>query len=35
MFRKFFYENSSFLDDECIFMEITSEKIAKFIGIDG
>ena len=29
MFRKFFYENSSFIDSECVFIEITDKELAK------
>ena len=29
MFRKFFYENSSFIENEAIFAEITNEKVAR------
>ena len=29
MFRKFFYENSSFVESEAIFAEITDNKLAK------
>lgn len=28
MFRKFFYENSSFIESEAIFAEITDKKLA-------
>lgn len=28
MFRKFFYENSSFIESEAIFAEITNKKLA-------
>lgn len=33
MFRKFFYENSSFIESETIFVEITSQKLAQKYGI--
>jgi hypothetical protein len=29
MFRKFFYENSSFIESETIFAEITNKSLAK------
>lgn len=29
MFRKFFYENSSFIESETIFAEITNKALAK------
>ena len=35
MFRKFFYENSSFIESETVFFEITNPKLAKdALGID-
>lgn len=34
VFRKFFYENSSFIDNEVKFIEITNARVAKKIGID-
>ncbi len=35
MFRKFFYENSRFIEEDSVFVEITNEEIAKeYIGID-
>ena len=35
LFRKFFYENSSSLDDVAHFVEITNYNIAKKVGITG
>ena len=35
LFRKFFYENSSSLDDVAHFVEITNQNIAKKVGITG
>ena len=36
LFRKFFYENSSFIDSECVFVEITDLKVAEqCLGITG
>ena len=35
LFRKFFYENSSSLDDVTHFVEITNQNIAKKVGITG
>jgi len=36
MYRKFFYENSSFVGDLAIFAEITSPRIAeKYLGVTG
>ena len=35
LFRKFFYENSSFIESEVKFIEITNDRIAKRIGIEG
>ena len=29
LFRKFFYENSSFMETETVFAEITDKKLAK------
>ena len=29
LFRKFFYENSSFMDSETVFAEITDPQLAK------
>ena len=29
MFRKFFYENSKFIEEDSVFVEITNEQIAK------
>lgn len=29
MFRKFFYENSSFIESETMFVEITDKRLAK------
>ena len=29
MFRKFFYENSKFIEEDSVFVEITNEYIAK------
>ena len=34
IFRKFFYENSSFINNEATFIEITNQRIAKRIGIE-
>lgn len=34
LFRKFFYENSSFIDSEVKFIEITNEKVAARIGLE-
>lgn len=34
IFRKAFYENSAMFDDMVIFAEITSQRIAKKIGIE-
>ena len=33
LFRKFFYENSSFIESETVFFEISSPKIAAQIGM--
>ena len=33
MFRKFFYENSSFIESETIFVEISSQKLASKMGL--
>jgi hypothetical protein len=33
LFRKFFYENSSFIESESIFVEISS-KLSKKIGLE-
>ena len=34
MFRKFFYENSRFIEEDSVFVEITDPKIAnEYIGI--
>ena len=33
MFRKFFYENSSFIESETIFVEISNSKLASKVGI--
>jgi len=34
MFRKFFYENSRFIEDDSVFVEITDPKIANdYLGI--
>lgn len=35
LFRKFFYENSSFIEEEAVFLEITDKRVAQKIGIDG
>jgi hypothetical protein len=34
LFRKFFYENSSFVDSEVKFLEVTNERVAARIGLD-
>ena len=34
LFRKFFYENSSFIDSEVKFIEITNERVAARVGLD-
>ena len=34
LFRKFFYENSSFIDSEVKFIEVTNERVAARIGLD-
>lgn len=34
LFRKFFYENSSFIDSEVKFLEITNERVAARVGLD-
>ena len=33
MFRKFFYENSSFIESETIFVEISNSKLANKVGV--
>ena len=33
LFRKFFYENSSFIDSEVKFLEITNERVATRVGL--
>ena len=33
LFRKFFYENSSSLEDVAIFVEVTNPNIAKKVGL--
>jgi hypothetical protein len=33
LFRKFFYENSSFIDSEVKFLEITNERVAARVGL--
>ena len=34
LFRKFFYENSSFIDSEVKFIEVTNERVAARVGLD-
>lgn len=34
LFRKFFYENSSFMDSEVKFIEVTNQRVAERIGLD-
>ena len=33
LFRKFFYENSSFIDSEVKFLEVTNERVAARVGL--
>ena len=34
LFRKFFYENSGFIESEVKFVEVTNERVAARIGIE-
>jgi hypothetical protein len=35
LFRKFFYENSGFIDSEVKFIEVTNERVAQRFGLKG
>jgi hypothetical protein len=35
LFRKFFYENSGFMDSEVRFLEITNERVGARVGLNG
>jgi len=35
LFRKFFYENSGFMDSEVRFLEITNERVGARVGLTG
>jgi hypothetical protein len=35
LFRKFFYENSGFMDSEVRFLEITNERVGARVGLSG
>lgn len=34
IFRKFFYENSSYIDDQTVFIELTNQRVAQRLGVN-